>query len=48
MTDAIPDGEDGEMVRDYKTAFKTDILPVNNSKVTISLTKDPVFIEGIE
>ena len=45
ITEAVPKYESGKDVTDYNTAFNTEIKPVSNGKITITLGDKPVFVE---
>jgi hypothetical protein len=45
ITHAIPYAESGADIRDYKSAFRTETLPVRGSSITIPFRQDPFFIE---
>jgi len=44
-TEAVPEYETGKDVKDYNTAFNTEIKTVTAGKVTVSAGKSPVFVE---
>lgn len=45
ITESIPKYESGKAVKDYNTVFGTEIKRVINSKVSLTLTESPVFVE---
>ncbi len=45
VTNAVPEAPSGQQVRDYKTAFREDILPVRDQMLHLRLEHDsPVYI----
>jgi hypothetical protein len=48
ITKAIPHYNTGREVKDYSTAFKTEIMHVNNGKIILTLDEYPIYIVGRE
>ena len=46
ITESVPNYGSGKEVKDYATAFKTEIKQIINNKLTIILSETPVFEEG--
>ena len=46
ITESVPNYSSGKEVKDYATAFKTEIKQIINNKLTIILSETPVFEEG--
>ncbi|MFQ6083708.1 MAG: hypothetical protein ACE5WD_10145 [Candidatus Aminicenantia bacterium] len=48
VTNAVPYAESGAFLNenDYPNFFETQILNVTSGKITLTLSKDPVFVEG--
>ncbi len=45
ITESVPNADSGEQVIDFASAFATEIRPVINGCMTISLDETPVFVE---